>query len=461
MNLKSLFLTRENMALAVDLYELTMAAAYFDNGITYRSTFDLFIRKLPPNRGYLIAAGLEQVVHYLVNLRFSPEHIRFLREHPIFRNVSDDFFEYLRGFRFTGDLRAIPEGELVFPDEPILSVTAPIIEAQIVETYLLSVINYQTMVATKASRVVLAARGRGVVDFGSRRAHGPQAGILAARASYIGGCYGTSNVLAGYELGIPIVGTVAHSWNMTFDSEMESFISYHKVFPDNTILLIDTYDTIEGAKKAIKIGPDLKGVRIDSGDLLRLSREVREILDSSGMGHVKIVASGDLNEYKIEELLRNGAPIDLFGVGTEMVTSRDEPTLSAVYKLVEQDRGGRGIPKMKLSDEKVTYPGRKQVYRQRDERGKFKQDIICRADEKLEGETLLVEVMKGGVLCYELPPIDRIRERAMRNLADLPDQYKRLIDPEEYPVLRSRGLEEFRRETEERILRTEIIDEDE
>jgi nicotinate phosphoribosyltransferase len=455
---RSLFLTDENMALAVDLYELTMAAAYFDNDVNFTSTFDLFVRKLPPNRGYLIAAGLEQAVYYLLNLRFSPAQVKFLREHPIFRNVSDGFFEYLRLFRFTGDLRAIPEGELVFPDEPILSITAPIIQAQIVETYLLSVINYQTMVATKASRVVLAARGRGVVDFGSRRAHGPQAGVLAARASYIGGCTGTSNVLAGYELGIPIVGTVAHSWNMTFDDELESFHAYHRVFPDNTVLLIDTYDTVEGAKKAIKIGPDLKGVRIDSGDLLGLSRKVREILDSNGMEHVKIIASGDLNEYKVDELLRNDAPIDLFGVGTEMVTSRDEPTLSAVYKLVEQELGQRRIPKMKLSDEKVTYPGRKQVYRQRDDRGKFKQDVICCKDEELEGEGMMVDVIREGELCYDLPPIERIRERAMKNLADLPEGYKRLIDPDRYPVLRSDELETLKRQTERKILRTETAD---
>lgn len=454
---KPLFLSDENMSLAVDLYELTMAAAYFENGVNYRSTFDLFVRKLPKNRGYLIAAGLEQAIHYLLNVRFTDEQIDFLRKHPAFKTVSDDFFDYLREFRFTGDVRAIPEGELVFPEEPILSVTAPIIEAQIAETYLLSVINYQTMIATKASRVVLAARGRGVVDFGSRRAHGPQAGVLAARASYIGGCVATSNVLAGYELGIPIVGTVAHSWNMTFDDEFEAFKSYWKVFPHNTVLLIDTYDTLEGAKKAARIGPDLKGVRIDSGDLLGMSFKVREILDSLGMKHVKIVASGDLNEYKIDELLKNGAPIDMFGVGTEMVTSRDEPTLSAVYKLVEQEREGRVIPKMKLSDEKVTYPGKKQVYRRKGADGMYREDVICCIDERLDGEPLLVEVIRGGELVYRIPPIDQVRERAMESLKMLPDEYKRLIDPAEYPVRKSERLEALRRRTEEEILRAEVV----
>jgi len=244
---------------------------------------------------------------------------------------------------------------------------------------------------------------------------------------------------------------------MTFDDEFEAFKSYWKVFPHNTVLLIDTYDTLEGAKKAARIGPDLKGVRIDSGDLLGMSFKVREILDSLGMKHVKIVASGDLNEYKIDELLKNGAPIDMFGVGTEMVTSRDEPTLSAVYKLVEQEREGRVIPKMKLSDEKVTYPGKKQVYRRKGADGMYREDVICCIDERLDGEPLLVEVIRGGELVYRIPPIDQVRERAMESLKMLPDEYKRLIDPAEYPVRKSERLEALRRRTEEEILRAEVV----
>ncbi len=434
----SLFLTENNIALATDLYQLTMAGGYFEHGIHYPSSFELFVRRMPQNRSYLIAAGLEQAIHYLLNVRFTEEAISYLKTQPPFASLSRDFFDYLRAFRFTGDLEAMPEGTIFFPGEPVLRITAPMIEAQIVETYLLAVINYQILVATKASRIVQAAQGRPVVDFGTRRAHGPQAGILAARASFIGGCTGTSNVLAGMELGIPIIGTAAHSWTMTFDTEREAFWRYHEVFPEHTLLLIDTYDTLEGARHATELGEKLRGVRLDSGDLVILSRQVRKILDDAGLHQAKIVASGDLNEYKISDLLAAGAQIDLFGVGTEMVTSRDDPTLSGVYKLVEQRRGRKTVYALKLSEEKATYPGRKQIFRQ-DHR-----DVIGLVTESLPGQPLLKPYIRQGMLCTDLPAIADIQERAQEQLHALPPEYRRWIDPIPYPVEYSTALQKLR-----------------
>lgn len=463
-NLESLFLTSDNMAMDTDLYQLTMAAAYFENGIHYPATFELFVRRLPYNRSFLVAAGLEQALHYLLNIRFIEEAITYLRSQPPFQKVSDAFFDYLRKFRFTGSVHAMPEGTVFFPDEPILRITAPMIEAQIVETYLLTAVNYQTLVATKAARVVHAAQGRAVVDFGTRRAHGPQAGVLAARASFIGGCVGTSNVLAGYKLGIPIVGTAAHSFTMTFDTEMDSFEKYHQVFPNHTILLIDTYDTIEGAQKATQIGPKLRGVRLDSGDLVSLSKQVRQILNKAGLTDVKIVASGDLNEYKIADLLSQGAPIDIFGVGTELVTSRDDPTLAGVYKLVEQEKDGMVSFKLKLSSEKATYPGKKQVYRRTDEHGNYLEDIICREKESQIHEVkmcsecrpkipLIIQVVENGELCYDPPNIEEIQSRTIQNLSYLSDNYKRIENADQYPVSKSSELEALRASLEDKISR--------
>jgi len=448
---KSLFLTDDNIAINTDLYQLTMAAAYFENGIHYPATFELFARRLPYKRSYLVAAGLEQAVHYLLNMRFTEESIAYLKSQPPFLNVSEDFFDYLLNFKFTGTVHAVWEGTVFFPDEPIIRVTAPMIQAQIVETYLLAAVNYQTLVATKAARVVHAAQGRVVVDFGTRRAHGTQAGVLAARAAFISGCAGTSNVLAGYELGIPIVGTAAHSFTMTFDSEMEAFEKYHRVFPDATILLIDTYDTLEGAKRAIKIGDKLKGVRLDSGDLAALSKQVRKILDDAGLHHTKIVASSDLNEYKIAEMLSKGAPIDIFGVGTELVTSKDDPTLSGVYKLVEQEREGKIGYKLKLSSKKATYPGKKQVYRRTDESGNYLEDIICRHTERRDDMPLIKPVIENGALCCDVPSIEEIQARALENLSHLKDKYKRLEDADEYPVRKSGELEALRESVQKEI----------
>ncbi|GIX05808.1 MAG: nicotinate phosphoribosyltransferase [Candidatus Poribacteria bacterium] len=445
---RSLMIHDDDLALVTDLYQLTMAAAYFEHDRNRPATFEMFIRTMPKNRGFLLAAGLEQVVHYLSALRFTDSALRYLRELPPFRRVSSAFFDYLREFRFTGEVHAIPEGTIVFPGEPLVRITAPLIEAQIVETYILATINYQTLVATKAARVVHAARGRPVVDFGTRRAHGPQAGVLAARATYIGGCVATSNVFAGYELGLPVVGTMAHSFMMTFPTEREAFAAYVDSFPEHTTLLIDTYDTLEGARLATEFGDRILGVRIDSGDLLALSREVRRILDEAGLNRTRIVASGDLNEYKIDALLREGAPIDLFGVGTELVTSRDEPTLSGVYKVVEHEVDGQPVPVVKLSSDKETYPGRKQVFRQESPSGAFTGDLIALAEEDQPGTPLLEPIMRGGRLVQELPDLPTIQARARDQLQRLPEEYRALSDPPPYPVRYSQRLQALKDQAE-------------
>ena len=448
---KSLFLNDENMCMATDCYQLTMAAGYFECKKNHKSTFELFVRNLPEKRSYLIAAGLEQAVHYLNNLKFTSEYLKYLRNLPVFKNVSKGFFDYLRSFRFSGDVYAVPEGTVIFANEPILRVTAPMIEAQIIETYLLSTINYQTLIASKASRVVHAADGRDVIDFGTRRAHGPQAGVLAARACFIGGCAGTSNVLAAHELKIPVVETVAHSWVMAFDDEYESFEAFHKVFPDNTILLIDTYDTIKGAKMAARIGKKLKGVRLDSGNITILSKKVRKILDDAGLRHVKIKASGDLNEYKISRMLDKGARIDSFGVGTELVVSEDAPSLGGVYKLVEQEKGGRLIPKMKFSKDKSTHPAKKQVFRFLNDKGRFKKDIIGLADEVFDAKSLLLPVIKKGNLLYKIPTVQQIQKTAKKNISQLPDKFKGLDCKIAYPVTISKRLRQVRDKTKRNL----------
>ena len=444
---KSLSLNDENMCIATDLYQLTMAAAYYECKKNYKSTFELFVRELPGNRSYLIAAGLEQIIYYLKHLKFTDEHLKYLKRLPVFKNVSKGFFSYLRNFRFSGNVYAMPEGTIFFANEPVLRVTAPLIEAQIIETYLLSVINYQTLIAAKAARIVHAAKGRDVIDFGTRRAHGPQAGMLAARASFIGGCVGTSNALTAYELGISAIGTVAHSWVMAHDDEYESYKDFHKVFPDNAIFLIDTYDSIKGAKLATKIGKKLKGVRLDSGDITSLSKRVRRILDDAGLMHVKITASGDLNEYKISKMLDKGAPIDSFGVGTEMVTSKDIPALGGVYKLVELEKDGKLVPKMKFSEDKTTYPARKQVYRILDNHKKFKKDIIGLPDEDFDAECLLLPVIKKGKVTHKTPTIQAIQKTAKRNISQLPDRFKKLDCKTSYPVTISKRLRLVRDKT--------------
>lgn len=425
--------------LLTDLYELTMAAGYFQAGKTGEiATFELFTRHLPPERNFVIAAGLAQAVEYLLELGFSDEDIRYLRGLPQFAGTPNGFFECLRELRFTGDLYAVPEGTPLFAGEPILTVRAPLIQAQIVETYLLATISFQSLVATKAARIVETAGGRGVVEFGTRRAHGPQAGVLAGRAAYIGGCIGTSNTLSGLRYSIPVYGTAAHSWVQAFPSEMESFRELQKLLGPATIYLIDTYDTLEGARKAASLGRPLWGVRLDSGDLLKLSREVRAILDRAGLRDAKIMASGDLNEYKIRHLVAGDAPIDAFGVGTELATSLDAPALGAVYKLVELENNGAKRFTAKLSEDKATMPGAKQIFRFAGH------DVIACAWEKApacaEAHALLRPVILDGTVVEPLPDAAAARSHASESLKKLPEAVRRLEKPEPYRVEYSPAL---------------------
>ena len=430
-----------HLGLATDLYQLSMAAAYLHAGTGQEcATFEMFVRRLPSRRGYLVAAGLEQALEYLTRLRFDGDAIGYLRALPMFAHVPESFFEYLAGFRFTGDVAAVPEGTVVFPNEPLLQVRAPLVEAQLVETFLLAALNHQTMVATKAARVVQAARGRAVIEFGARRAHGFDAAIYGARAAMIGGCIGTSNVLAGLRFGVPIYGTAAHSFIMAFADESEAFAAFQRTFPEHATLLIDTYDTEEGARRVVALGKPVAGVRLDSGDLLALSKSVRKILDDGGLTNTRIVASGDLNEDSVTELLEAGAPIDSFGVGTELITSRDAPSLSGVYKLVAVDTDGIHRPVRKLSEGKATLPDVKQVYRHTGEDGRFRGDTIALATETLPGEPLLVPVLRGGELIAPLPPLAEVRERAAAQLAALPAAVRDHNTPVEYPVRQSAGL---------------------
>ena len=437
------------MSLLTDLYELTMCASYFDNNRTEPATFDLFIRNMPTERSYYVVAGLEQVLLYLKNAAFTQAQIDYLRK----LGFKEKFLNYLKGFKFSGEVWAIPEGTLAFEEEPLIRVTAPIIEAQLVESFLLNTVNLQTMIATKASRVAHAAQGRSVVEFGLRRTQGTDAAMKAARCSYIAGCSGTSNVLAGMKYGIPVFGTMAHSFIMLFDKEIEAFRAFAKTFPKTATLLIDTYHNIKGAQNAVivareleKKGFKLSGVRIDSGELAEVSKKVREILDENGLGYVKIFASGDLDEYMIQNLLRRGAKIDSFGVGTRMSTSEDRPYVDIIYKLCERmGKHGKFVPTMKLSRHKRTLPARKQVYRVSDKAGNYVKDIIALHDEKIEGTPLLVKVMEKGEIIRELPTLKQIRENASQSLTRLPDKYKLLEGAPDYPVVCSLNLEKLLR----------------
>lgn len=432
-----------SLALATDLYELTMAAAYYTQGIGLTATFELFVRELPASRRFLLVAGLEQALEYLEHLRFTEEDIAYLRRHPMFASVRDDFFDFLRSFRFSGEVWAMPEGELAFANEPLLRVTAPIVQAQIVETFLLATVNFQTMIASKAARVVWAAAGRPVIEFGSRRAHGTEAAMYAARAAYIGGCGGTSNVEAGLRFGIPTFGTIAHSWVMSFEDELAAFRSFMEVFPGTTTLLIDTYDTVAAARKIVEAGLRPQAVRLDSGELVELSRQVREVLDQGGLTQTRIFASGDLDEYRIHDLLARGACVDAFGVGTRLSTSSDEPNLGGVYKLVEIVRDHEAVGRVKTSPGKATFPGRKQVYRFADAQGTFTHDLLALADEPAppDGRALLQLVMQGGRRLLPLQPVEELRQRAQQALARLPAALRSLERGPGLPVRVSERLQ--------------------
>lgn len=453
------FLKEENMSLFTDFYELTMCASYFDNKKFEPATFDLFIRRLPENRSYFLFAGLEQILLYLKSVKFTKEHLDYLKK----QGFDQQFLDYLRDFRFTGDVWAVPEGTMAFPCEPLIRVTAPIIEAQLVETFLLNTVNLQTTIATKVSRVVHAAKGKSVIEFGLRREHGIDAGMKVARCSYLAGCQGTSNVLAGLSYGIPVFGTMAHSFVMSYEKEIDAFRAFAKTFSNKSTLLIDTYDDIAGAEKAATVAKELEkkgyklsGVRLDSGDLVEISKKVRKLLDDKGLQYVRIFASGDLDEFKIAELLKNGAKIDAFGVGTKMGTSADKPYVDVIYKLCEtMSEKGKFSPIMKLSEGKVTLPGRKQVYRFKDKNGNFAKDMIALADEKIKGEPLLVKVMEKGEIIYDFPSLDEIRATAAESLSKLPEKYKKLTSAPTYPVELSQDLEALIKKLKKKLTKTE------
>ena len=435
---------RENSGLLTDLYELTMAAGYLHTGFEARATFELFVRNLPPHRNYLVAAGLEQALEFLERVNFNAEEIEYLRSHHVFQYIGPEFFEYLRTFRFSGGVWAVPEGTLVFPGEPMLRIAAPIIEAQIVETNLLATLGYQTMIASKTARVVTAAQGRRVVEFGARRAHSAQAGLYAARAAAIGGSVGSSNVLAGQQFGVYTYGTQAHSWVMAHDDEADAFGHFLDAFPERAFLLLDTYNVQDAVKKIVRMGRKPAGVRLDSGDIVKDSRWVRRELDRAGWQDVRIFASGDLDEYKIAELLAKGAAIDSFGVGSALATPSDAPLLNLVYKLVEVERAGKVQGTAKLTEAKVTYPGRKQVFRYSNRRGEFEGDKIALEGEPANGgASLLTQVMREGRRTHESEPISTLHDRCAQGLAHLPERYRRIDRTAAYPVRYSKQLEKL------------------
>jgi nicotinate phosphoribosyltransferase len=428
--------------LATDLYQLTMMAAYQHAGITGRSTFELFVRSLPAGRAFLVAAGLEQALDLLESLRFTADEIRYLRTVPALAAAPDAFFDdLLPSFRFTGDVWAVAEGEVVFPHEPLLRVTAPALEAQLVETALLATITFQTSIASKAARIVAAAEGRSVIEFGSRRAHGLDAALHAARAAYVAGCAATSNVEAGYRYGIPVSGTMAHSWVMSFAHEIDAMRAYLALFGERTTVLIDTYDTVAAAHAIVRAGLRPGSVRLDSGDLVALSREVRRVLNEGGLVETRIIVSGDLDEHRIAQLLADAAPIDAFGVGTALSTSNDAPALGGVYKLVEIERDDAMAPVLKLSAGKRTLPGSKQVWRL-SQNGRTAGDVLALASEPSPGgRPLLSQVMRGGHRLHPSPGIEQVRRHAADAVRELPDGLRRLQDWDVYPVRPSEALQ--------------------
>lgn len=429
-------------AIFTDLYELTMVQAYWQNNMIARARFSLFFRQYPPNRAYFVAAGLEEVLDYLQDFRFADDDLNYLRSTGQFQ---DAFLDSLKELRFTGNVRAMQEGTIFFASEPVLEVEGPMIEVQLIETFLINQINLQTILATKASRVVHAARGKTVVDFAARRTHGTEAANKMARSSYISGFAGTSNVLAGGLYDIPTVGTMAHSFITAFEDETEAFRAYARSFPDTSTFLVDTYDTLEGTRNAARValemrehGHELRAIRLDSGDMLDLSLKAREILDKAGLSNVQIFASGGLDEFEVERLLSAGAAIDGFGVGTKVGVSADAPWTDCAYKLVEYD----GRPTLKLSTEKQTLAGAKQVFRYRDPQGKFSNDVIA-AEGELQppnSESLLQTVMTNGAKTAEHPILSELRQRFAREFVLLPDEHKVIEAPAEFDVRISHTL---------------------
>lgn len=422
-------------ALATDLYELNMVQAYRDRGEEGEAVFEFFVRRLPERRGFLLAAGLEDVLTYLETLRFGAEEIDWLKQSGRFRA---NLIDYLAGFRFTGDVHAIPEGTVCFPNEPLVRITAPLPQAQLIETRLINILHFQTMVASKAARMVLAAPGKNLADFGLRTAHGAEAGLFSARASYIAGFGGAANVEAGLRYGIPVVGTMAHSFIQVHDGEAAAFEAYARARPDGVVLLIDTYDTEAGARKVVDLAPQLKrdgisirGVRIDSGDLIAAARKVRAILDAGGLKDIVILVSGGINEDVLQTMAREQAPIDGFGIGVNLDASIDAPSLDCAYKL--QEFGGR--PRRKRSEGKATWPGRKQVWRSYDADGRMAGDVLSVEDDAQAGEQLIVPVMRGGKRLAPAESLGDIRARAARELARLPEPLRRLEPGPSYPVM--------------------------
>jgi nicotinate phosphoribosyltransferase len=442
-----------NLTLLTDLYQLTMAQGYFREQQLREATFSLFIRSYPLNRGYFIAAGLQDVLDYLEKFAFDNAALDYLAAQNIF---TDDFLHYLADVKFTGEVWAIPEGRLFFADEPVLEVTAPVIQAQIAETFIINQVHMQSLIATKASRCVHAAAGRPVVDFALRRTHGTDAGMKVARASYLAGFAGTSNVMAGQTYGVPIVGTMAHSFVMSFASEIDAFRAYAASFPRATILLIDTYDTLAGARNATTVGKEMAargekliGVRLDSGDLAGLARAVRVILDDAGLQQVKILGSGGLDEYDLADFSAAQVPFDSYGVGTKMGTSADAPWSDMSYKMVEY--GGR--PVQKLSTGKISWPGKKQVFRQFDDHQRLRKDVIGLRDEKpADGQPLLEKVMENG-RTVKSSQLTKSRERFLDEFHRLDDTVKAVRSPAAYPIEYSDALRELLRQVGETVER--------
>jgi nicotinate phosphoribosyltransferase len=447
----------ERLALLTDLYQLTMAACYFDQDMHQEATFSLFIRKYPGHRAYFVAAGLAEALHYLETLRFTAEDLDYLAATGLFQSR---FLDYLKGVRFTGRVHALPEGSIFFVDEPILEVSAPIIEAQLVETFIINAVNLQTMIATKASRSVYAAAGRPVVDFSLRRTQGTDAGLKVARASYLAGFLGSSNVMAGKIYGMPIFGTMAHSYITSFPHEIDSFRVFARNFPTITTLLIDTYGNTSGAQHAVTVAKEMEArgqrlnfVRLDSGDMAAISREVRQILDSHGLEYVRILASGGFDEHKIAQVLDDGARIDSFAVGTKMGVSADAPYFDIAYKLVRYGKQ----PVMKLSTGKVTLVDKKQVWRTFDSQGAMERDTIALRDEAMPaGTPLLQPVMADGRIIRPRPSLAESRDYFQAQFARLPEGHKALRDPTPYPVSLSPGLKELQSRVVQQIRQREL-----